>query len=495
MMRNGARRGAGPVALFAAGLLAALAACTLEPRYRAPPLPVGDAWPIPATTAALPPGDGAPAAADIGWRDFFTDERLQSLIAQALAGNRDLAIAIANVERTRALYRIQRAYQLPEVDATGSFSKQRIPPALSDGTPAAIYQNYSVNAGIAAFELDLFGRVRSLSHAALETWLSQQETRRSAQLALIAAVADAYLTLAADREQQQLGEATLTSQQASYALTGQRHASGSASALDLAQARSTVESARSDVARYAGSVAQDLDALQLLLGGAADPALLPQGFDARVASLTLPPAGLPSAVLLRRPDILAAEHQLRAANANIGAVRAALFPTINLVGSIGSASEGLSGLFRSGTGQWTFAPQVTLPLFAGGRNTGALAEADANQRIALATYDKAVQAAFRDVADALALATTLRQEREADAALAAATATALDLAQQRYQAGRDSYLNLLDAQRSNFAAQQQLIAAQAAEQLNRVALYAALGGGWRERSSVSGPATAGAPAR
>ena len=200
-------------------------------------------------------------------------------------------------------------------------------------------------------------------------------------------------------------------------------------------------------------------------------------------------------MLLRRPDILAADHQLRAANANIGAVRAALFPTVTLVGSVGSASEGLAGLFKGGTGQWTFAPQVTLPLFAGGRNTGALAEADADQRIALATYDKAVQAAFRDVADALALATTLRQQREADADLAAATATAFELAQQRYKAGRDSYLNLLDAQRSNFAAQQQLIAAQAAEQVNRVALYAALGGGWRERSALSDPAASGAPAR
>jgi multidrug efflux system outer membrane protein len=475
--------------------LGMLAACTFEPRYRTPPLPVNDAWPIPATTAEPAPDAAATATADVGWRDFFIDERLQALIAQALAGNRDLAIAIASVERARALYHIQRANLLPAIGATGAFSKQKIPPALSDGSPASIYQSYSVNVGIASFELDLFGRVRSLSHAALEAFLAQEETRRGAQLTLIAAVADAYLALAADRELQRLSAATLKSQQASYDLTAQRHTSGSASALDLAQARSTVEAARADVARYAGNVAQDLDALELLLGGPANTELLPQGLDPRVASLGVPPAGLPSTTLLRRPDIRAAEHQLRAANANIGAVRAALFPTVSLVGSVGSASEGLSGLFKSGTGQWSFAPQVTLPLFDGGANLAGLAQANAERKIAVAAYDRSVQSAFRDVADGLALATTLRQEREADADLAAATATAFDLAQQRYKAGRDSYLNLLDAERSNYAAQQQLIAAQAAEQVNRVALYAALGGGWRERSAVSGPAPAGVPAR
>jgi multidrug efflux system outer membrane protein len=482
------------MAAAAAAALALVAGCTLEPRYRAPALPVADEWPIPARTAAaasadatVPAAPAVPATADVGWRDFFTDEHLQALIAQALAGNRDLRIAIASVERARAQYHIQRASLFPAIDATGGFTKQKIPAALSNGAPASIYQSYEVNAGVAAFELDLFGHVRSLSHAALEQYLAQAETRRGAQLTLLAAVADAYLTLAADRDLQRLAEATLQSQQSSYELTGQRHASGAATALDVAQARSTVEAARADVARYTGSAAQDLDALELLLGGVADPALLPQGLDPAVASLGLPPAGLPSAVLLRRPDILAAEHQLRAANANIGAVRAALFPTISLVGSIGSASEGLSGLFRSGTGQWTFAPQVTLPLFAGGANAGALDQANAGQRLALATYEKAVQAGFRDVADALALATTLTAERAADEALATATASTFALAQQRYKAGRDSYLAVLDAERSSYAARQRLIAARLAEQANRVALYTALGGGWRERSGVSAP--------
>ncbi|MFI4890816.1 MAG: efflux transporter outer membrane subunit [Steroidobacterales bacterium] len=477
----------GYLTLFA---LAMLCACTLEPRYSAPPLPVADAWPIPATTAVAPQAaagaatSASMAAGDIGWRDFFVDARLQALIAQALANNRDLRVAVINVERARALYRIQRANQVPTVDAAGDFTKQKLPSALSLGQPSAIYQYYQAGLGIAAFEVDLFGRVRSLSHVALEQYLAQQETRRSAQLSLIAAVADAYLALASDRELQHLAAGTLESQRSSFELTQQRHSTGSASGLDLAQARTTVESARADAARYDGNVAQDIDALTLLLGGAADPAMLPEALDAQVASLAVPPPGLPSTVLLRRPDVLAAEHQLRAANANIGAARAAFFPAISLSGNLGSASEQLSGLFKSGTGTWTFSPQVTLPIFAGGRNFGGLAEANADQRIALSAYEKAIQAGFRDVADALALSASLANEREADEALVQATAVAFELAQRRYKAGRDSYLNVLDAQRSDYAARQRLIAVRLSEQSNRVTLYAALGGGWLEHSPV-----------
>lgn len=478
-----------------AAALAALcmaAACTLEPRYSAPPLPVADAWPIPATT---PADAGALAAADIGWRDFFGDARLQALVALALANNRDLRIAVLRVERARATYRSQRAALLPSIDASGTFTKQKLPSALSNGSPASIYQSYDAGVGISAFEIDLFGRIRSLSHSALEQYLAQAETRRSAQLSLIASVADAYLTLALDRELLALAGSTLKSQQASFGLTERRHEAGSASGLDLAQARTTVESARADAARYEGYAAQDLDALSLLLGAAADPALLPESLDAKAAGLGLPPAGLPSAVLLRRPDVLAAEHQLRAANANIGAARAAFFPSISLVGSIGSASEQLSGLFKGGTGTWTFAPQVTLPIFAGGLNRGNLAAATADQRIAVASYEKAVQSGFREVADALALSVTLANQRQANASLAEATAHAFELAEQRYKTGRDSYLAVLDAQRSDYVAKQQLLAVRAAEQTNRVALYAALGGGWLERSPVSSPAPSGAPAR
>ncbi len=468
-------------ALLGLAGLCLVAACTLEPRYARPPLPVADAWPIPPTTSTTP---NTPAAADIGWRDFFVDAHLQALITQALANNRDLRIAILNVESTQALYRIQRSHSLPSINANGNFTKQKLPPALSNGFPSATYQYYEADIGLSAFEIDLFGRVRSLNHVALEQFLSQQENRRAAQLMLIAGVTGAYLSLASDHELQHLAKETLESQQASFGLTQQRHAAGGASALDLAQARTTVETARADLAHFDGSVAQDLDALTLLMGGAPDPAALPESFDAQVASLAVPPAGLPSTVLLRRPDVLGAEHLLRAANGNIGAARAAFFPTINLLGSFGSASQDLSGLFKAGSGTWTFAPQIALPLFTGGRNAGGLAEANAQQRIAIASYEKSVQNAFKEVADALALSETLARERQADEALAQAAAQAFDLAQQRYKAGRDSYLNVLDAQRSDYAARQRLIAVRLTEQNNLVSLYIALGGGWLEHSQV-----------
>ena len=288
--------------------------------------------------------------------------------------------------------------------------------------------------------------------------------------------------MASDRELARLAADTLKSQQDSFALTQRLHETGAASGLDLAQARTTVESARADAARYEGDVAQDIDALTLLLGVTPDPETLPQGLDVELASLSAPPAGLPSSVLLRRPDVRANEHLLRAANANIGAARAAFFPTISLVGNIGSASVELSGLFKSGTEAWTFAPQVTLPIFAGGALAANLDAARTDQLIALAQYEKSIQSGFREVADALALSDTLVRERNADEALTEATLSAYEISQKRYRAGRDSYLNVLDSQRSDYAAKQRLIAVRLAEQSNRVTLYKALGGGWLERS-------------
>jgi multidrug efflux system outer membrane protein len=486
-------------ALTALGV-SVLVACTLEPRYRAPPLPVAAQWPIPPVTvpdaaagsagepaasmaspatAASPAG---PAARDVGWRDFFADPHLQALIAQALANNRDLRVAVLNVESARAQYRIQRAAQLPSVEGSGTFTRQKIPPALEYGFPVSINQYYDVSAGVSSFEVDLWGRVRSLSHAALETYLSQQESRRAAQLSLIAEIAEAYLTLAADRDLQGLAANTLKSQQDSYALTQKSYEAGGVSGLDLAEARTTVESARADAARYDGNVAQDIDALTLLVGATVDPALLPQGLASGVTELHAVPAQMPSSVLLRRPDVLAAEHALRSANANIGAARAAFFPTIDLTANIGSASGALSGLFKAGTEAWTFAPQVTVPIFEGGRLLGNLSAARAAQGIAVAQYEKSIQSGFREVADALALSASLVRQREAEQALADATARAFELSMQRYHAGRDSYLNVLDAQRSNYAAQQGLISVRMAEQQNLVTLYRALGGGWLEHS-------------
>ena len=463
-------------AAVTATLIVAGCSGLFEARYHQPPLPVPDIWPITEVSS-----DGA--AADIGWADFFVDPRLRGLISLALTNNRDLRVAILNVEKAGLAYQIQRAALLPDVQGRGSFTRQRISP-VQLGLPAGsngghTSKFFSAGVGIPSFELDLFGHFASLSHAALERYTAQSEARRATQLSLIAAVATAYLTLAADAEHEQLGKETLESQQASYALTEQRHALGAASALELSQARTTVETARADVARYAGVVAVDKNALNLLVGTTADPALLPDGIDIGVSGLAPLPAGLPSAVLLRRPDILEAEHALRAADATIGAARAAFFPTITLTGNVGSTSTELSGLFKSGTGTWSFAPQLTLPIFAIGTLRANLHSVQADRNIAVAHYELAIQTGFREVADALALTDALEQQRAAQQTLAEATEQAYHLSDARYKAGKDSYLALLDAQRSHYAARQSLISIRLADESNRVTLYKVLGGGWR----------------
>jgi outer membrane protein, multidrug efflux system len=448
-----------------------------------PPLPTAEPriqaeWPLPPTTAAdaaeTSASSSAPAtqAADIGWRDFFVDPQLEELIARSLANNRDLRVAVLNVERARAQYRIQRADRLPSLGASATLERS--------GGDIPLSQAYTAGVGLAAFELDLFGRVRNLSHAALQGYLAQEETRRAAQLSLIAEVASAYLTLAADQELRQLAQATLEAHEKSQELAERRHATGAASALDVSQVRTQVEAARTDVARYAGQVAQDTNALNLLVGVPVEPGLLPTGLSGPVAGLAALPAGLPSDVLLRRPDVRAAEHQLLAANANIGAARTAFFPSITLTGSVGSASNELSGLFDSGTRVWSFAPSINLPIFQGGRLRAGLGKANADRDIALAQYEKSIQAGFREVADALALTTTLAQQRQSQQALVKAATQADTLSKARYQAGRDSYLTQLDAQRILYAAQSGLVAVQMAEQTNRIVLYRVLGGGWNE---------------
>lgn len=429
------------------------------------------AWPLPETTDAVAQGK----AADIGWREFFADPRLVKLIEQALQNNRDLRVAVLNVEKARAQYRIQRADRVPSINGTASLTRTGV-----SGSPVS--QQYLANLGTTDFELDLFGRVHSLSTSALERYLAQGEAQRSAQLSLIAEVANAYLTLAADQESLQVAKATRDNQEASFDLTRQRHALGAASSLDLSQAQTTVETARADVARFSGLVAQDTNALNLLVGGQAEDTLLPKGMSDDTTMIGALPAGLPSDVLLRRPDILQAEHLLRAANADIGAARAAFFPTISLTGSVGTASNELSGLFKSGSETWTFMPQITLPIFQGGRLTAQLAGAKTDQQIALAQYEKAIQSGFREVADALALTRTLDEQRTAQQALVRAAARADELSRARYRAGRDSYLVSLDSQRALYSAQQQLIATRLAEQTNRVTLYKVLGGGWSERT-------------
>ena len=486
-------------AVWAAAAFALLlaAGCTMEPRYRQPPLPVPQQWPIPPTTgAATGSPDAAPVAStaastqarevavrDIGWRDFFVDPRLQQLIAEALSNNRDLRVAVLNIDKARAQYRIQRAELFPAITGTGGLTREKVPPALTFAPESITTSVYQVGVGISDYEVDLFGRVRSLSHAAFEQYLAQSEARRAAQLMLISELANDYLTLASDRDLLHLAQQTLESQERSYELSKKSHDAGTTSGLDLAQAQTTVEQARADAARYEGNVAQDIDALQLLVGAPLDPASLPDTFDAHTMGLEALPAGLPSDVLLRRPDVLEAEHQLRSANGNIGAARAAFFPTISLTTTIGDASLALSQLFKSGSGTWTFSPSISLPLFHGGEIVSNLSLARTNQQIAIAQYEKAIQTSFKEVSDALALTATLNRQRAAQEALVAATGRAYELSQQRYKAGRDSFLDVLVSQRADYSAQQGLIATRLAEQSNRVTLYGVLGGGWRERTA------------
>lgn len=450
----------------------------LTPRLELPEPPIPAAWPLAETTPAGP-GD-AGAAADVGWRDFLADERLEGLVALALENNRDLRVAALTTLRARELHRIRRADRLPGVAADASALRTRVPGSLSSDGGAETLGEYSVDLGVAAFELDLFGRVRNLSRAALEDYLATEEARRSIQLGLIAEVARTYLTLAADEQLQRLAAETLRSQEESFRLTESRHELGAVSGLDLAQAQTTVESARVDVARFAGSVAQDVNALRLLVGAPVGPELLPASLDTASPGLAPLPPGLPSEVLLRRPDVLAAEHRLRAANADIGAARAAFFPRITLTGAVGTASDELSDLFGSGTGTWSFVPRVTLPIFEAGRLRAARRAAVVERDIAVARYEQAIQVGFREVADALALTETLARQRAAQEALAEAAARAHALSQARYDEGRDSYLTLLDSQRFLYAAQQALIVTRLAEQANRITLYRVLGGGWRE---------------
>ncbi|MHC5149237.1 efflux transporter outer membrane subunit [Stenotrophomonas sp. PS02301] len=444
---------------------------TLEPRSTevAPAIPAQ--WPATATAGAE---TTAPMeVADIGWRDFFVDPRLQTVITQSLENNRDLRVAVLNVERARAQYRIQRADRVPAVGVQGQMTRS--------GGDAPVTEQFSANLGVVEFELDLFGRVRNLSQAALQQYFAEAANRRSAQLSLVAEVANAWLTLGADSEQLRIAQATLATYEDSLRLTEARRQLGGASALELSQTRTLVETARTDVARFAGQVAQDRNALVLLAGGPVDAALLPQAEVTEVASVRPLPAGMPGDVLLQRPDVMAAEHVLLSANANIGAARAAFFPSISLTGSIGSASSELSGLFDSGTRVWSFIPKLTLPIFQGGKLRANLGMATADRDIALAQYEKAIQVGFREAADALALNESLDAQLSSQQALVAAAEQAQQLSQARYDAGLDSFLTLLDARRTAYTARQSLVSTQLAQQSNQVALYKVLGGGWHER--------------
>ena len=461
--------------LGAIGAALLLNGCVMAPKYTRPEASIPSDLPSGAAYADSPSPQEAQIVAELRWQDFFHDPKLQQVIATALTNNLDLRLAALNVERARAIYGIQRAELLPALNATADGSKQRSSADLTTPGNPRTTEQYNVNLGIVSWEVDLFGRIRSLKEQALQEYLATEEARRGAQISLVAEVARAYLVLATDRQNLNLAQSTLEAQQGVYELIRRQYEAGLATELDLNRSQTQVDAAKGDVARYVQLVAQDLNGLNLLAGSPVPEDLLP----ADLAGL-LPPEditpGLSSEVLLLRPDIIAAEHQLQAAYAYIGAARAAFFPRISLTTLFGTASDDLSGLFGSGTGTWSFTPQIAMPIFDA-RTWSAYRVSKATREIALAQYEKAIQTAFREVADSLAVRGTVDQQIAAQQSIVDAAQKIYALSDQRYAQGIDSYLGVLDAQRSLYGAQQGLTSLHLSRLANRVRLYAVLGGG------------------
>ncbi|MEC3911092.1 efflux transporter outer membrane subunit [Sphingobium sp. CR2-8] len=463
-------------ALGAVTLSLALAACDMAPKYVQPALPVPTATPQgPAYGAAG--GQEVTVSADTAWRDFFTDARLSRVIETALANNRDLRLAIANVEQARAQYKVQRADLLPTVAGSGTATYSEQPLVQFGQSDTLRTDVYQAQIGISAWEIDLFGRVRNLTKAAQEQYFASVETRNAAQTSLIAETANAWLTMAADQERLRIARGMEQAFGKTLELNKARFARGIASELEVRQAQTSYDGARSDIAAATTLVAQDQNALNLLAGTTVPAADLPDSLSQNDATLDNLPANISSDILLRRPDIIAAEHQLRAANANIGAARAAFFPSISLTAALGTVSLGLSGLFKSGSKSWSVAPSATLPIFDFGRNKGNLRYARATYDAMLATYEKSVQTGFREVADGLARRGTMTQQIEAQTSQRDSARVAYTLSEARFRAGVDSFLTTLDSQRSLYTAEQSLVATRLTRASNMVELYRAMGGG------------------
>ena len=490
---------------FITAVLAAstmLAGCNLAPTYVRP------AGAIPAT---LPQGGAYPAAATdardvtaIGWRDFFVDPRLRDVIALGLENNRNLRVAAANVLQARAQYRIQRADLVPStsVQAGGTYTNNIFGATgataggsgagagtgagagAGAGTGAGVtsggssnIEAYSVTAGFSQFELDLFGRIRNLSRAAQEQYFASAEAQRSTRITLIAEIATAWLTMASDQEQLRLSRETLKTFEQTLKLTTAQFRVGVGSELEVRQAETNYQSARNDIATLQTQIARDQNAVNLLAGTTVAAELLPTTFDGTSFTLDSLPGNLSSEALLRRPDVLQAEHQLIAQNANIGAARAALFPTISLTATLGTISTALSGLFSGGSFTYTGTPGISLPLFDGGRLRGNVDYARASQQAAVSTYEQTIQTAFREVADALAQRGTIGEQVSAQTARANAATIAARLSDARFRAGVDSFLTTLDAQRTAYATQQSLVTTRLTRENNLIELYRSLGGG------------------
>ncbi|WP_447917511.1 efflux transporter outer membrane subunit [Achromobacter aegrifaciens] len=472
-------------------LAVALTGCSLAPKYERPAAPVAATYSWDAQDAQQKPDETA--VADIGWRDFFRDPLLQQLMEISLNNNRDMRRAALDVEAAQALYRIQRAAMLPNLSVSASGASERVPGDLGAARDGQVAKRYDVAGATTAWELDLWGRIRSLSDQALASYLALEENRIATQLSLVAEVANAYLTLRADQELLRLTEDTLATQKRSYDLTADLAAAGNSTQLDLRLAEIALRNAEANRSAYTRQVSRDRNALVLLLGQPLTPELSSQ-LD---AATTLPdgivpsdlPTGLPSELLVRRPDIRAAEQMLRGAYANIGAARAAFLPAISLTGSAGTASASLDGLFDSGSRAWAFLPQITLPIFRGGALLANLDVAHVKKRLEIANYEQAIQVAFREVADGLAGKRTLDDQIRSEQLAVAASRSAYELAELRFQEGVDDYLTLLEAYRSLYGAQQILVRTRLTRLNNLIDLYKALGGGWSEHT-VQAPAGA-----
>ncbi len=505
------------IAPYLAGVLSvALAGCSMTPKYVRTDLPVPPSWPV--GDAYLRQSEGA--LASVSYAQVFTDPRLQAIVRQALDNNRDLRVAAANIAAARAQYRIQRSDLLPQVDATGRYSYQGggngastvagsgstggtgVGTGVGTGTDTGVGTGtstgslvttsrsnsaFSVGLGTTAFELDLFGRIRSLSDAALNRYFQTEAAARTTRLTLVGDIADAWLTYASDQSLLRIAQETAASAERSVRLTRLRLDGGIAPRTDLRQAETVLATARADLAQQRTAIAQDVNALQLLVGAPVAATLLPASIEEAAATIRPLPAGLNSSILLRRPDVVEAEYTLRALNAEIGAARAALFPRISLTGLVGFASTALTSLFSGGAFNYSVAPSVSYPIFNAGAGRAGVRYSEAQRDAALATYEGTIQTAFREVSDALARQGTFADQLRANQQLQAAAADTYRLTDARYRGGIDTFLASLDSQRSLYQAQRTLVATQLTGASNTVSLYQALGGDWTLEATAGGP--------
>lgn len=466
-----------PIVLFRPALLVltlTVAGCSLAPNYQRPEAPVAASW-TPTVEAT-----GSFAADVLDWKTFIIDPQLHRVVDAALSSNRSLRQALLDIEAARAQYRVQRADRLPSINANATGSRQRLPADLSSSGRSDVSSSYQVGPGLTEYEVDLFGRVRNLSESALETYLATEEATRATQVSLIAEVIEAYLTRDGAQRRLALVEQTLKTREDSLELISRRRQAGTATALDYQEALGLAEQAKAERESTLRLLQQTDNALVLLVGTPDANSLLPAAPRDSLLVLQDIAPGTPSTLIERRPDILASEHRLKARNADIGAARAAFFPRLSLTGSVGSSSTELSGLFDGGSRAWSFAPSLSLPIFAGGRNRANLDLAEVRKDAAVAAYEGTIQVAFREVADALTATDTLRREEAARRALADSSVAAMTLAKARYDGGVDDYLRYLDAQRSTFGNQVTLIQISTERQIALVDLFKSLGGGWEE---------------